>query len=57
LGQKVIVLCHLAFCPGSCPNACLLWNYMAMLQVGTMKGEGGERAGEGEVVERRQRRG
>lgn len=31
--QRVIVCCHLAFCPGSCPNACLLWNYEDMLKV------------------------
>ncbi len=35
LGQKVLVCCHLAFCPGSCPNSCLLWNYEDMLEVGT----------------------
>ena len=33
LGQKVLMCCHLAFCPGSSPNACLLWNYEEMLEV------------------------
>ena len=32
-GQKVLMCCHLAFCPGSSPNACLLWNYEEMLEV------------------------
>lgn len=31
--QKVLVCCHLTFCPGACPNPCLLWNYNEMLEV------------------------
>ncbi len=31
-GQQVIVCCHLALHPGTCPGACLLWNYEEVLQ-------------------------
>jgi len=33
LGQKVLIGCHLAFCPGTAPNSCLLWNFEEMLEV------------------------
>lgn len=33
-GERVLVACHLAFHPNTCPPACLLWNYTEVLQVG-----------------------
>lgn len=32
-GQRVIVAGHVPFCPGSCPNTCLLWNYDVVLDL------------------------
>lgn len=31
-GQRVILCCHLALHPGTCPGACLLWNYEEVLE-------------------------
>ncbi|CAL8470374.1 g9916 [Coccomyxa elongata] len=31
-GQRVILCCHLALHPDTCPGACLLWNYQDVLQ-------------------------
>lgn len=32
-GQKVIVLCHVPVCPGSCRDICLIWNYQELLTI------------------------
>ena len=31
-GQRVILCCHLALHPDTCPGACLLWNYEEVLE-------------------------
>ncbi len=31
-GQRVILCCHLALHPDTCPGACLLWNYQDVLE-------------------------
>ena len=32
-GQQAIVCCHLPLHPGTCPGACLLWNYQEALDI------------------------
>jgi manganese-dependent ADP-ribose/CDP-alcohol diphosphatase len=32
-GQSVVICSHLPICPGTCPPACLVWNYEEVLQV------------------------